>query len=56
MKVLTPLRAFIPRTVFDFKLDTDDLAQLDTLTTVEALNNFEKLYAKCIVRDTPLAD
>ena len=54
--MLTPLLVSTSHLVFDFKLDTDDLSQLDNLTTEEALNTFEKLYAKCIVRDTPLAD
>merc|ERR1740117_1316141 len=39
--------------VFDFELDADDMSKLDALTTPEAFANFEALYAKCVIRDTP---
>jgi len=41
--------------VFDFELSPTDMASLDALTTPEALQEFRALYAKCVVRDTPLA-
>jgi diketogulonate reductase-like aldo/keto reductase len=41
--------------VFDFTLDAEDMAQLDTLTTQQSLADFKALYKKSCVRDTPLA-
>jgi len=38
--------------VFDFSLDTEDMASLDSMTTPEALAKFEELYKKCVTRDT----
>ena len=38
--------------VFDFALTDDDMAQLDGLTTPEALQAFQELYRKCVNRDT----
>ena len=40
--------------VFDFELDADDMAKLDSMTTPEAISKFVELYRKCVVRDTPL--
>jgi diketogulonate reductase-like aldo/keto reductase len=39
--------------VFSFSLNDEDLAQLDALTTDEALATFQALYEKCVFRDTP---
>lgn len=41
--------------VLDFSLDDEDLAQLDGLTTPEAIKTFNELYQKCVNRDTPKA-
>ena len=41
--------------IFDFELDTASMSELDSLTTPEAITDFQTLYEKCIVRDTPLA-
>jgi diketogulonate reductase-like aldo/keto reductase len=38
--------------VFDFELSMDDMDQLDSLTTPEALDTFVELYRKCVNRDT----
>jgi diketogulonate reductase-like aldo/keto reductase len=38
--------------VFDFELTEDEMAQLDKLTTPEALDTFQGLYRKCVNRDT----
>jgi diketogulonate reductase-like aldo/keto reductase len=38
--------------VFDFVLSDDDMDQLDTLTTPEAIETFVGLYRKCVNRDT----
>lgn len=38
--------------VFDFELTSDEMAELDALTTPEALSAFEGLYRKCVNRDT----
>lgn len=40
--------------VFDFELDSADMETLDGLTTQSNLEEFQKLYEKCVVRDTPL--
>jgi len=40
--------------VFDFELDADDMATLDSMTTPEAIAKFVELYRKCVVRDTPV--
>jgi len=40
--------------VLDFELAADDMAQLDTMTTAQALQDFKELYQKCVNRDTPL--
>ena len=42
--------------VFDFSLDERDMRTLDSLTSTNSIARFEELYAKCIVRDTPLAE
>jgi len=41
--------------IFDFALDTEDMAKLDGMTTPEAIATFVQLYRKCVVRDTPLS-
>jgi hypothetical protein len=38
--------------VFDFELSDDEMKELDSLTTSEALSAFEALYKKCVNRDT----
>eukprot|EP00956_Cyclotella_meneghiniana_P004209 scaffold5177_cov73-Cyclotella_meneghiniana.AAC.4 len=38
--------------VFDFVLTDNEMAQLDSLTTSDALSTFEGLYRKCVNRDT----
>jgi len=38
--------------VFDFELSQAEMAELDELTTPEALTAFEALYRKCVNRDT----
>ena len=38
--------------VFDFNLSHDEMKELDSLTTLEALETFQKLYQKCVNRDT----
>ncbi|KAL7439262.1 hypothetical protein ACHAXH_008427 [Discostella pseudostelligera] len=38
--------------VFDFELSVEEMAELDRLTTPEALSAFEALYKKCVNRDT----
>lgn len=38
--------------VFDFELDDADMKELDHLTTHETIEAFEKLYRKCVNRDT----
>jgi len=38
--------------VFDFSLSADEMAQLDGLTTPEAIETFKSLYRKCVNRDT----
>ena len=40
--------------IFDFELDSDDMAALDSMTTPEAISKFVELYRKCVVRDTPV--
>merc|ERR1712080_358274 len=40
--------------VFDCNLDVKDISDLDKLTTETALQTFQKLYFKCVVRDTEL--
>ena len=42
--------------VFHFALDEDDVALLDSLTTPSALDTYEALYRKCVVRDTPITE
>lgn len=41
--------------VFDFELDSGDMAALGELTTPANLKGFLDLYRKCVNRDTPLA-
>lgn len=38
--------------VFDFELSGEEMEELDSLTTPEALSAFEALYKKCVNRDT----
>jgi diketogulonate reductase-like aldo/keto reductase len=38
--------------VFDFELSMDDMDQLDSLTTPQAMDTFVDLYRKCVNRDT----
>lgn len=38
--------------VFDFQLTDDEMEELDSLTTPEALDTFVALYQKCVNRDT----
>lgn len=38
--------------VFDFELTSDEMAELDALTTTEAIDTFVGLYRKCVNRDT----
>jgi diketogulonate reductase-like aldo/keto reductase len=38
--------------VFDFELSAQEVAELDALTTPEALDAFQALYRKCVNRDT----
>jgi diketogulonate reductase-like aldo/keto reductase len=38
--------------VFDFELSADEIAELDSLTTPEAIDTFTGLYRKCVNRDT----
>jgi diketogulonate reductase-like aldo/keto reductase len=38
--------------VFDFELTADEMAELDDLTTSEAIDTFVGLYRKCVNRDT----
>ena len=38
--------------VFDFELDKEEMAELDALTTPEAIETFVGLYRKCVNRDT----
>lgn len=38
--------------VFDFELSDEEMKELDSLTTPEALSAFEALYKKCVNRDT----
>ena len=44
--------------VFDLaaRLDGDDFARLDRLTTPETITAYKALYEKCVVRDTPLGE
>jgi len=41
--------------VFDWKLEEQDVQELDLLTTQENLETFKALYLKCVLRDTPLS-
>ena len=38
--------------VFDFELTVDEMTELDSLTTPEAIDTFVSLYRKCVNRDT----
>jgi diketogulonate reductase-like aldo/keto reductase len=38
--------------VFDFELSQEDMDELDSLTTPEAIETFVGLYRKCVNRDT----
>jgi diketogulonate reductase-like aldo/keto reductase len=38
--------------VFDFELSNEDMDQLDSLTTPEAIETYVELYRKCVNRDT----
>lgn len=38
--------------VFDFELTSDEMSELDSLTTPEAIDVFAGLYRKCVNRDT----
>ena len=38
--------------VFDFNLSDEEMKELDSLTTSEALETFQKLYQKCVNRDS----
>lgn len=38
--------------VFDFELSKDEMDELDSLTTPEAIDKFVDLYRKCVNRDT----
>ena len=38
--------------VFDFELTTDEMEELDNLTTPDAFSTFKTLYQKCVNRDT----
>ena len=38
--------------VFDFELTEEEMAELDSLTTPEAIETFNELYKKCVNRDT----
>lgn len=38
--------------VFDFRLDQEDMNELDSMTSPEALKKYEELYRKCVNRDT----
>jgi len=40
--------------VFDWALDSEDVAALDALTTPQNLQAFKALYIKCVTRDTPI--
>ena len=37
-------------------LDDEDMEALDSMTTDAAVEEYEALYRKCVVRDTPLAE
>lgn len=38
--------------VFDFELSEEEMKELDSLTTPDAIDTFKKLYQKCVNRDT----
>lgn len=38
--------------VFDFELNSDEMDELDSLTTPDAIDTFFELYKKCVNRDT----
>ena len=38
--------------VFDFELTTDEMEELNSLTTPDAFSTFKTLYQKCVNRDT----
>ena len=38
--------------VFDFELSSNEMDELDSLTTPEAIDTFFELYKKCVNRDT----
>ena len=40
--------------VFDWALNPDEVATLDSLTSEATIGEFVELYKKCVVRDTPL--
>ena len=42
--------------VFDWTLSDVEVAALDSLTSEATIAEFSTLYAKCVVRDTPLAE
>ena len=40
--------------IFHFTLTPEDISQLDTLTTKEAIETYLTTYRSCIIRDTPI--
>ena len=42
--------------VFDFELSDEEMKQLDSMTTPDAIETFVGLYRKCVIRDTSVTD
>jgi diketogulonate reductase-like aldo/keto reductase len=42
--------------VFDFELSDEEMKVLDSMTTPDALETFQALYRKCVIRDTSVTD
>lgn len=52
-KASTPERMLENRDLFTFELSKSQVERLSQVPTPEAIENFKKLYTKCIWRDTP---
>ena len=42
------------KNIFHFEITEDEIQELDSLTSGEALDAYKNLYQKCVLRDTPL--